>query len=374
VRRVLVTIFLMALSACSGASRAPSYLFVWAGDAPHTASDFLGVIDASPASAGYSGIVASIATGVAGSHPHHTEHEMPANGHLLANGFHAGRTWLFDLSQPRQPRLLSVFGDVGGFAHPHTFRQTRQRQRAGNLSVSRRAAEYVGSGGSRGDAGGSFHWWPRGNGRTRAGHSKRQRERSGHSDRYIHTFNCGLYLLRGMDRPEPTVTFVRSFQGKNCGIPILTGHYWLQTVPEGHAIVVLDIANPEQPREVQTFQVGDDEQPHWLAIDPTGRRIVLNSSGSGTGNRLFVLNFDSATGQLSFDDRFRDAGSTRPGIVLTGKTWILGNGCTSRNSVLTVTAFSASTLTTAWKRHGAALDVRRLWMLICSVATAGRHC
>jgi hypothetical protein len=138
---------------------------------------------------------------------------------------------------------------------------------------------------------------------------------------YIHTFNCGLYLLRGIDRREPTVTFVRSFQGKNCGIPILTGHYWLQTVPEAHAVVVLDIANPEQPRDVQTFPVGDDEQPHWLAIDATGRRIVLNSSGGGTGNRLFVLNFDPATGQLSFDDRFRDAGSMRPGIVLTGKTW-----------------------------------------------------
>ena len=37
-----------------------SYLYVWAGDADHTASDFLGVIDAEPASKTYGHIVASV--------------------------------------------------------------------------------------------------------------------------------------------------------------------------------------------------------------------------------------------------------------------------------------------------------------------------
>jgi hypothetical protein len=67
--------------------------------------------------------------------------------------------------------------------------------------------------------------------------------------------------------------------------------------------------------------VGDDEQPHWMSIDPTGRRVVLNSSGAGTGNRLFVMNFDPGTGQLSLDERFRDKAGTRPGITLTRRTW-----------------------------------------------------
>ncbi|MFN8581383.1 MAG: hypothetical protein U0163_10455 [Gemmatimonadaceae bacterium] len=138
---------------------------------------------------------------------------------------------------------------------------------------------------------------------------------------YIHTFNCGLYLLRGAETPAPTVTFVHGFDGKNCGVPILTGHFWLQAVPETHEVVVLDIADPEHPREVSKVNVGDDEQPHWMAIDAAGRRVVMNSSGGGTGNRLFVLNLDPATGQLSMDDRFRDAGSARAGVTLTGKTW-----------------------------------------------------
>lgn len=138
---------------------------------------------------------------------------------------------------------------------------------------------------------------------------------------YIHTFNCGLYLVRGVDRPEPTASFVKAFEGKDCGVPILTGRYWLQTVPEAYALIALDIANPEHPREVSTVTFGDDERPHWISIDSTGRRVVLNSSGSGKGNRLFVVNFDPASGHLSLDERFRDAGSARPGINLTGRTW-----------------------------------------------------
>ena len=90
---------------------------------------------------------------------------------------------------------------------------------------------------------------------------------------YIHTFNCGLYLLRDVDRPEPKASFVKAFTGKNCGVPILTGHYWIQTVPDAHAVVALDITNPEQPREVSVLDVGEDEQPHWISIDSTGRRI-----------------------------------------------------------------------------------------------------
>jgi hypothetical protein len=138
---------------------------------------------------------------------------------------------------------------------------------------------------------------------------------------YIHTFNCGLYLLRDLNRPRLTVKFVKGFEGKMCGVPILTSHYWLQTVPDAHALVALDIADPEHPREVSRLDLGADEQPHWIAIDSSNRRIVLNSSGDGTGNRLFVINFDPATGKLSLDERFRGVEDERPGVSLNGKDW-----------------------------------------------------
>src|SRR6185436_14365713 len=98
-----------------------SYLFVWTGDAAQEASDFLAVIDADPGSPRYASVIASVPTGATGTQPHHTEQEMPPNGPLLANGFHAGRTWSFDLTQPSNPRILASFGDIAGYSHPHTF-------------------------------------------------------------------------------------------------------------------------------------------------------------------------------------------------------------------------------------------------------------
>jgi hypothetical protein len=138
---------------------------------------------------------------------------------------------------------------------------------------------------------------------------------------YVHTFNCGLYLIRGIEQPEPEARFVHAFEGKNCGVPIRTGNFWLQSVPEAHAVVVLDITDPERPREASRVDVGDDEQPHWLAIDPAGRRVVVNSGGNSKGNRLFVLDFDPSSGRLTMDRRFRDGGGSDNGVNLSDKTW-----------------------------------------------------
>jgi hypothetical protein len=386
---------LLVGSACQ-AQPARSYLFVWAGDADQKASDFLGVIDADPSSGRYGTIVGSLPTGAAGTHPHHTEPEMPVNGHLLANGFHAGRTWLFDLSRPLEPRILTSFADIGGYSHPHTFvrlanghvlatfqysagpesaqsghlhggTDSTARSTGGLVEMDERG-QLIRTGAARDSAIGDryiypysvlplpaldravstttdmdesnakatsewIQFWrlsdltllrsialepgPRGDEHRFTGEPHLLPDSSGV---YIHTFNCGLYLVRGVDRPEPSARFVRSFEGKNCGVPILTGHYWLQPVPETHALVALDITDPEKPREVSTVSFGEDEAPHWVALDPTGRRIVLNSSGS-KGNRLFVIELDRVTGRLSVDQRFRDPGSDRPGVALTGKTW-----------------------------------------------------
>ena len=395
-RRALIAVLLIACG-CGRTPASPSgpYLFLWAGDADNKASDFLAVIDAAPASARYGTIVASVPTGVVGSHPHHTEQEMPPNGHLLANGFHAGRTWLFDLTHPLEPRIITAFGDAAGYSHPHTFVRladgnvlaTYQYKGAPPMAHDSGAMAPAGENTTGGlvqmDEGGrvvrsasatdtnisyrgvfpysvlplsSFdraistttdmdeknlkatsEWvqvWrlsdltllqsialppgPRGDENRFTGEPRLLPD--GKSV-YIHTFNCGLYLLRGVDTPHPTTSFVQSFRGKNCGVPILTGHYWVEPVPEAHALVALDISDPEHPREVSTLAVGDDEEPHWLAIDPAGRRLVLNSSGGGKGNRLFIIDIDPATGRLSFDDRFRDAGSDRPGISLSARSW-----------------------------------------------------
>src|SRR4051812_5164726 len=114
--RSAVLLLAMCCTACRGeAAHTPGdYLYVWAGDTAHNASDFLAVIDAKAASPTYGQIVTSVPTGVSGSHPHHTEAELGPNNHLLANGFHAGRTWLYDLSLPREPKILTSFGAIAG--------------------------------------------------------------------------------------------------------------------------------------------------------------------------------------------------------------------------------------------------------------------
>jgi hypothetical protein len=332
-----------------------------------------------------------------GTHPHHTEAEMPADEHLLANGFHSGRSWLFDLTNPSQPRILTSFGDLAGFNHPHTYIRLAnghvlatfqyktdstapapvhtsnamdmggEHLTGGLVEMDERGT--VIRGGSAGDSAISdkrifpysvlampaidravsttsdmdeadkkataewVQFWrlsdltllksialkpgPRGDEHQFTGEP---RVLPDGKSVYIHTFNCGLYLVRNIDQPEPTATFVKGFEGKNCGVPILIGHYWLQPVPETHSLVAVDITDPEHPRDVSSVKLGDDESPHWIAIDATGRRVVLNSGGS-KGNRLFIVKLDPANGALTLDERFHDPGSTRPGIRLTQKTW-----------------------------------------------------
>jgi len=396
--RALGTAFLIACAGCNATPASNSYLYLWAGDSAGTSSDFLAVIDANPSSPTYGGVLTSLPTGEAGSHPHHTEQEMPANGHLLANGFHAGKSWLFNLTDPLKPSILTSFGDLGGYSHPHTyvrldnghvlatFQYLADTMAAmpggehggmsmggvhttGALVEMEEGGKVVRVGPARdttitdkriypysvlpmpvfdravstttdmdeADSAATSEWvqfWrlsdltllhsvalkpgPRGDEQKYTGEPRLLPD--GKSV-YIHTFNCGLYLLRDIEKPTPTATFVMAFQGRNCGVPILTSHYWLQPVPEAHALVALDISDPEHPREVSRVKVGNDEEPHWLGIDRSGRRLVLNSGGYAKGNRLFIINFDPANGQLALDEKFHDAGSTAVGVNLSGKSW-----------------------------------------------------
>src|SRR5207249_11824265 len=107
--------------AACGYAQSSSYLFVWAGDDAKTSSDFLAVLDADSKSPHYGHAVASAAVPGPTGTPHHTELEMPPGGFLLANAFESGRTMLFDLRQPQHPSLVTSFGDLGGYMHPHTY-------------------------------------------------------------------------------------------------------------------------------------------------------------------------------------------------------------------------------------------------------------
>ena len=359
-----------------------SYLFAWCGDVDKTASDFLAVIDADPASPDYGQVVATAPTGVAGSVPHHTEVEMPAGGLLMANGFEAGRTWVFDLREPLKPRIVASFGDLDGYMHPHTY----FRLPNGNVLAT---FQYHGGHGPKAEGGGlleidndghvlrsgsaekgvaagelirpysvellaaadrivstntAMHdmdgksrtaqvWQfsslrvlrtltltpgPRGDEQYYPGEPRLLEDGK---SLLVHTFSCGLYLMRGVESDNPSIRFVYGFPGGDCGVPLRIAHWWLQTVPETHSLTVLDISDPEKPREVSRVTFDAGQKPHWVAADSTGMRIVLNSDENSPDHRLFIVNFDPRSGSAKIDESFRDHGSDRPGVSMDGKSW-----------------------------------------------------
>lgn len=392
-RTFLLFTALLALVLTSAAAKKPSYLFAWCGDVDKKGSDFLAVIDADRDSKTYGQVLRTLPTGVADSVPHHTEVEMPRGGFLMANGFEAGRTWIFDLRKPLAPRIAAIFESFDGYLHPHTF----YRLNNGNVLAT---FQYRGSHGPKAPGGGLVEINDRGR-MVRAGSSAdpaagdelirpysiellvdvdrivstntAMHEADGKSrtiqlwqasklkvlrtlalpagprneEQYypgeprllddgksvlIHTFNCGLYLLRDVAAERPSIEFVYGFDGRSCGVPLRAGRFWVQTVEDGHHLTVLDISDPRRPREVSRLALDNDQAPHWVALDPSGTRIVVNSGGftpkdAGTAvpdRRLYIVDFDPKTGALKLDERFRDAGSDRPGVSMTGRTWAHG--------------------------------------------------
>src|SRR5215472_1004370 len=153
-RPLAATLFLIVSSLIAQAQK-NSYLFVWSGDDAKKASDFLAVLDADPSSPKYGQPVASVEVPGPSGTPHHTELEMPGGGFLLANAFEAGRTVLFDVRDPLHPAVATIFGDLGGYMHPHTY----VRLAGGNVLAT---FQYHGGHDSKSDAGGLLEFNDRG--------------------------------------------------------------------------------------------------------------------------------------------------------------------------------------------------------------------
>jgi hypothetical protein len=139
----------------------------------------------------------------------------------------------------------------------------------------------------------------------------------------VSTFSCGLYLMQGLEGESPEGRLVASFPRKAktyCAIPVVAGHYYLVTVPAWSAVVSLDISDPAAPREVSRVTLGPDDVPHWISMSEDRRRVVLTGYGE-LKHRVLIARFDSTTGRLSLDERFREPGARVPGFRMDDKTW-----------------------------------------------------
>jgi hypothetical protein len=378
---------LLAVLACSPrpaarSTPAPEYLYLWTGSADSTQPDFLAVLDVTEDSARYGRLITTLPVPGLRNGPHHTEHEMPADRQLFANGFGSGESFIFDLTDPPRPRLARQFGDVEGYTHPHSFLRLpdghvlatfQMRHEPGGMTpgglveltpagqpVRSRSANTPGldpetrvySAGivpaldrivtSTTDmaedypASRQLQIWrlsdlallhtitlPNGPAGDESMLTAEPRVLTDSRTVLVSTFACGLYLMEGLESKTPSARLVASFPrkaGTYCAIPVISGHYYLVTVPAWNAVVSLDISDPAAPREASRITLGPDDVPHWIAMSADQRRVVITGYG-GMKHRVMIARFDPVTGQLEVDERFRAEGVTQPGFRMDDKTW-----------------------------------------------------
>ncbi len=360
----------------SSPSVTPQYLYVWAGDADKTASDFLAVIDVTPQRSHYGRVVASAAAGAVGTTPHHTEYSLSETGFLFANGFNTGKSFIFDVRDPIRPKVVRAFDDIEGYMHPHSF----VRLPNGNALVSFHHKHGEAGGGlvelnndgrvvrsvsavdpnvsdvlirpysiavlPRLDrlittsspmsflegSGIAVQVWrmsdlkllktirlspgPRG-----YGHEDPQEPRvlADGNTVLVQTRSCGLHRVTGLDTDLPRAEPVYTFEGGLCGVPIVVDRFWIEAVPAIGGVVVLDVSDSAKPVKVSELSLGKNQFTHWLAWDERGSRIILNSGGQDS--RLYMLRFDRKTGAVTIDNDFRNPGSTQPGFSMSNIAW-----------------------------------------------------
>ena len=328
-------------------------LFVWAGDRDKKGNDFLLVIDADPRSPNFGRMVASLETDQKTVQPHHTEYTMPASGMLFANDHAAGRTFILDVRNPLHPSIVTSFGDMGGFAHPHSYVRLPngnvlaafQHDHASmhdesdgksgglveiddrgqvvravsnadpafanallmpySLAVLPEIDRVVSTNSSMHDddlfSGTTYQVWRLSDlkllktayfdpGEQGYAHISPEEPRVGPDGSvFVQSLACGIERITGIDTSVPTAKLVHTFPGNWCGVPVIVGRYLVQSVPVLHGFIVLDIADPEHPVEVSRLTISDDFDPHWAAWDPGTQRIVITPGSQGNGDNRLYL-------------------------------------------------------------------------------------
>lgn len=364
------------------ATATAEYLYLWTASADSTQADFLAVLDVTDSSARYGRLVTTLPVPGLRNRPHHTEHEMPADHQLFANGFGSGKSFIFDLTDPARPRLAEQFGDIEDYTHPHSFlrlpgghvlatfqmRHSPTGMTPGGLVELTPAGQPVRSRSANAPgldpetrvysagvvpaldrivstttdmaedspASRQLQIWrlsdlallhtitlPDGPGGDESRLTAEPRVLADGRTVLVSTFNCGLYLMEGLASEAPSGRLVASFPrkpGTYCAIPVVAGQYYLVTVPAWNAVVSLDIGDPSSPREVSRVTLQPDDTPHWIALSGDQRRVVITGYG-GMEHRVMIARFESATGQLAVDERFREDGATEPGFRMDDKAW-----------------------------------------------------
>lgn len=371
-------LLLLALVLSGPASAAGHYLFAWTGDEKKEGNDFLAVIDADPASATYGKLITSVGTDQKTVRIHHTEYVMPASGMLFANDHDVGRTFIFDVNDPLEPKVRTSFSDMDGYMHPHsfvrmpngnviaTFQHKHHGRDPGNLGVTGGLVEIddngkvvrsvstadpaypdallmpygvavlpaqdriVSTNSSMHDpdllSGVTYQVWRLSDlkllhtgyfdpGANHYGHIAPEEPRvATDGSVYVQTLGCGVERITGLTT-KPVAKLVHTFPGNWCGVPTIVGNYFIQSVPAINGLIALDISNPDKPKETSRLSLSDGFDAHWTGWDAKTKRLVT----TGSENRIFLLTL-SSTGVLAVDTAFNDDNG-KPGFDMANRKW-----------------------------------------------------
>ncbi len=378
-----LAIVIVGSAGCRNSTAAdPSrYLYVWATSGHHDQPGIgmVAVFDANPASSKYGSLVNVLTVDSAAGMPHHTEFTPPDNAtSFFANDFGADKSWVIDFSTPDKPRVAGRVAKVPGARVMHSF----ARQPNGNVLATLQFGDGKAAGdpgalaefdrdgklvrsGSSVDAA-----FPEGKIRTYGitalpkidrvvtTSSPMDDESTAHvvqvwrlsnlellktlavpappgdtlnrypfelrtmadgKTAFLNSYFCGLYTITGLDA-APKIERVGKIDGFGCSVPYVSGNLMVMPVAYGHKFVTLDISNPSNPVERASIAVDTTFFPHWLSGDPASNRIVATDQGDGIP-RLMVGTLDQATGKITWDEKFRDAGSNRAGVSLENVNW-----------------------------------------------------
>jgi len=331
---------------------------------PKTGRDFLAVFDVASDAKPFGRLVAMLPVGGGAKMAHHTDYALPPDDVLFANDWLANRTYAIDLHDAAHPHLKFQFGSIGSYQYPHSFAPLANgdtlatfqysggfNHAAGGLVEFDASGHVVKSGSaaspkidrnirpysmavvakldrvvtSSADMMGAQvshvlqvwrlsdlklletivlpkpgEWY-----NDPSSDSSEPRLLADGITVAMPTFNCGLFVVRGLDGEHPTVRHVYDFGYRVCEVPIVVGDYLVESMQSGHAVVSLDMHDPLHPHEVGRILLKPDEYPHWLGIEPNGNRIVITGIGALRTHALFAT-IDRATGKLALDPKSID--------------------------------------------------------------------